>query len=132
LHRVDGGSEGIDLAGETGYHNRADGLHVGNGARAMAFDIKFDSTALEELRDIRVFDRRRIEQAIEEQLTHEPGVATRNRKPIVEGQAPFSHALTLWELRIGDFRVFYNVIEDVVFVRAIRAKPPHKTTEQVL
>ncbi len=98
----------------------------------MPFHIEFDPPALEELREIRVFDRRRIEQAIEEQLTYEPGVATRNRKPIVEGQASFSHALTLWELRVGDFRVFYNVIEDVVFVRTIRAKPPHKTTEQVL
>jgi mRNA-degrading endonuclease RelE of RelBE toxin-antitoxin system len=98
----------------------------------MPFNIEFDPLALEDLRDVRVFDRRRIEQAIGEQLTHEPGVATRDRKPIVEGQASFSHGLTLWELCVGDFRVFYNVIEDVVVVRAIRAKPPHKTTEQVL
>jgi hypothetical protein len=35
-------------------------------------------------------------------------------------------------LRVGDLRVIYHVDEDVVHVRAIRAKPPHQTTEQVL
>ena|SRR5579883_2281274 len=97
----------------------------------MPFEIIIDPPALEELKRIRVFDRRRIIQAIEEQLTHEPDVATRNRKPLAEVQADFSHDLPLWELRVGDFRVFYN-IEDAVFVRAIRDKPPHQTTERVL
>jgi hypothetical protein len=69
---------------------------------------------------------------MKEQLTHEPTVVTRNRKLLIEVQASFSHDLPLWELRVGDFRVFYNVEEDVVFVRAIRAEPPHQTTERVL
>jgi mRNA-degrading endonuclease RelE of RelBE toxin-antitoxin system len=98
----------------------------------MPFRIEIDPSALEELGSFRVFDRRRVAQAIEEQLTHQPEVATRNRKLLAEVQATFSHDLPLWELRVGDFRDFYNVIEDVVFVRAIRAKPPHQTTEQVL
>jgi mRNA-degrading endonuclease RelE of RelBE toxin-antitoxin system len=97
----------------------------------MPFEIIIDPPALEELRSIRVFDRRRIIQAIEEQPRHEPDVITRNRKPLAEVQADFSHDLPLWQLRVGDFRVFYN-IEDVVLVRAIRSKAPHQTTEQVL
>ena len=41
---------------------------------------------------------------------------------------------TVWELRIGEFRVFYDVNEEtaLVTVRAIRQKPPHKTTEEIL
>jgi mRNA-degrading endonuclease RelE of RelBE toxin-antitoxin system len=98
----------------------------------MPFTVTIDPTALAELESIRAFDRRRVVQAMKEQLTHEPAVVTRNRKLLIEVQASFSHDLPLWELRVGDFRVFYNVEEDVVFVRAIRAKPPHQTTEQVL
>ena len=98
----------------------------------MPFKIEFDPPALEELRDIRVFDRRRIEQAIDEQLTHEPTGRSRNRKMLAGVQSPLASELPLWELRVGDFRVFYNVIEDIVVIRAIRAKPPHQTSEQVV
>ena len=36
----------------------------------------------------------------------------------------------IWQLRIGDHRVFYDVDEGErrVFVRAVRRKPPHRTT----
>jgi hypothetical protein len=54
VHRVDGGPEGIDLAKETGYQNRPDGLQVGDGVRTMPFNIEFDPPALEELREIRL------------------------------------------------------------------------------
>jgi hypothetical protein len=46
--------------------------------------------------------------------------------------SPPASDLPLWELRVGDFRVLYHVVEDVVFIRAVRAKRPHQTTEQVL
>jgi mRNA-degrading endonuclease RelE of RelBE toxin-antitoxin system len=98
----------------------------------MAFTIKIDPSALAELESIRVFDRKRIVQAIKEQLMHEPAVVTRTRKVLIEVQASFSHDLPLWELRVGDFRVFYNVEDEIVAIRAIRAKPPHQTTDQVL
>ena len=65
-------------------------------------------------------------------MTHEPNVMTRNRKSLGEFGAPLSQGLPLWELRVGEFRVLYHIVEDVVLVRAIRAKPPHQTTEQVL
>jgi mRNA-degrading endonuclease RelE of RelBE toxin-antitoxin system len=98
----------------------------------MRVDIEFDASAFEELESIRVFDRRRIAQAIEEQLRYEPTGSTRHRKLLVGVQLPPFGDLPLWELRVGDFRVLYHVVEDVVFVRTIRAKPPHQTTEQVL
>lgn len=98
----------------------------------MPFHIEMDRTALNELESIRAFDRRRIVDSIEEQLRHEPTASTRNRKMLAGIQLPLAAELPLWELRVGDFRVLYQVIEDVVFVRAIRTKPPHQTTEQVL
>ena len=44
------------------------------------------------------------------------------------------HMDPVWELRIGEYRVFYDVDEQasLVMVRAIRHKPPHKTTEEIL
>jgi mRNA-degrading endonuclease RelE of RelBE toxin-antitoxin system len=37
-------------------------------------------------------------------------------------------------LRVGNFRVFYDVDEagQTVFIRAVREKPPHAETEDVL
>jgi mRNA-degrading endonuclease RelE of RelBE toxin-antitoxin system len=98
----------------------------------VAFAIKIVPSALRELEEIRVFDRRRLIQAIEEQLTHEPTATTRNRKHLPDLDPPFDCEPPVWELRVGDYRVFYDVDDDTVFVRAIRAKLPHQTTEQSL
>ena len=49
-----------------------------------------------------------IRQKIEEQLTHEPDVKTRNRKPVRQPAAFRAE----WELRFGlnnRFRVFYQI-----------------------
>jgi mRNA-degrading endonuclease RelE of RelBE toxin-antitoxin system len=47
---------------------------------------------------------------------------------------PWEHAQPVWELRVDEFRVFYDVDEgaSLVTVRAIRHKPAHKTTEEIL
>jgi mRNA-degrading endonuclease RelE of RelBE toxin-antitoxin system len=98
----------------------------------MAFIIKIVPSALKELDDIRAFERRRIVDAIEQQLTHEPTATTRNRKELPDLQPSFDCEPPIWELRVGDYRVFYDVGEDVVFIRAVRMKPPHQTTGQAL
>jgi mRNA-degrading endonuclease RelE of RelBE toxin-antitoxin system len=52
-----------------------------------------------------------IREAIEDQLFFEPGVETRNRKPL--GQ-PAAHEAT-WEIRFGPdnrFRVLYQIVEE--------------------
>ena len=103
-----------------------------NGVRVMAFVIKIVPSALKEPENIRAFDRRKIVQAIEEQLTHEPTSTTRNRKILPDLEPPFDCEPPIWQLRVGDYRVFYDVDEDLVFVRAIRVKQPHQTTEQSL
>ncbi len=100
----------------------------------MAFAVQIMPSALEELKVIRVFYRRQIAQAIDDQLQHQPKSPTRNRKVLQVTQATFAFEPPLWELRIGDFRVFYNVDEhkQTVYVRAIREKPSRATTEEVV
>lgn len=46
--------------------------------------------------------------AVDEQLTHQPAVPTRNRKRLRP------NALATWELRVGNLRVYYEVIGGVI------------------
>jgi mRNA-degrading endonuclease RelE of RelBE toxin-antitoxin system len=100
----------------------------------VGFAVEIVPSALEELKAVRAFDRRRIADAIGEQLSHQPTVATRNRKLLVVSEASFVFEPPLWELRVGDFRVFYDVDDEksVVYVRAVREKPPHSVSEEIL
>ena len=47
---------------------------------------------------------------------------------------PWQHEPPVWELRVDEYRVFYDVDQEGsrVTVRAIRHKPPHTTTEEIL
>lgn len=100
----------------------------------MSFDVQIVPSAVEELKAIQVFYRRQIATAIEAQLMHQPTVATKHRKRLQNVEPSFEYEPPLWELRVGEFRVFYDVDEASasVFVRAIREKPPHAATERVL
>ncbi len=82
----------------------------------------------------RAYDRRTILDEIENQLSAEPGVETRHRKILAGLVLPFEAVPPIWQLAVGDFRVFYDVNEDdkIVVVRAVRRKPPHATTEEIL
>jgi mRNA-degrading endonuclease RelE of RelBE toxin-antitoxin system len=98
------------------------------------FTIEFSKGALEDLAGVRPFDRRRILAAIETRLGHMPTSESRNRKQLRSLVPPFEAVPPIWELRVGDYRVFYDVDEDVrrVYVRAIRRKPPYRRTEGIL
>jgi mRNA-degrading endonuclease RelE of RelBE toxin-antitoxin system len=98
----------------------------------MAFAIKFLGSAAAELKALRVFDQRRIAEEIEKQLRDQPAVATRNRKCLFGFTPSFEHDPPIWELRVGDFRVFYDVDEEgQVKVRAVREKAHGQTTEDI-
>lgn len=73
-------------------------------------------------------------EGIQHKLAYEPTRPTKHVKRLVKLLPPFEHVAPIWQLRIGDFRVFYDVndAEETVLVRAIRRKPAHMTTEQVL
>ncbi|MGH2725676.1 MAG: type II toxin-antitoxin system RelE family toxin [Actinomycetota bacterium] len=98
------------------------------------FEIRFAVDVERDLRGIKAPDRRRILDTLEEQLSHEPNLETKNRKILVNLTPPFETVPPVWELRIGDYRAFYDVDEEqeVVYVRAVRRKSPHKTTEEIL
>ncbi len=98
------------------------------------FAVEFSEDALEDLTGVRPFDRRRILAAIETQLGDVPIRESRNRKQLRGLVPPFEAVPPIWELRVGDYRVFYDVDEEEhrVYVRAIRRKLPHRRTEEIL
>lgn len=75
------------------------------------YKIEFTSSAREDLKALRKFEQVEVLEGIETQLHHEPTVETRNRKRLEPND------VAEWELRIGRFRVFYNVEEQVKIVR---------------
>ena len=91
--------------------------------RRLTYTLVF---APETIAHLRAIDRRYhglIRKSIEEQLAHNPGQATRNRKPLEE-PAQFGAA---WELRFGPSnrcRVLYQVdaFKQMVWVLAIGIK----------
>ena len=98
------------------------------------FTIEYAEGVVEDLAAIRAFDRRQLLDRIEEQLTDEPTTETRNKKILVGLTPPWDHEPPVWELRVGEYRVFYDVedAEGRVSVRAVRRKRPHETTEDIL
>ena len=98
------------------------------------YKIKYSEDVADDLARLRVDQRSRILDRIEVQLKHEPTKQTRNRKILVGLAPPWEHMDPIWELRIAAYRVFYDVDEaaSTVVIRAIRHKPPHKTTEEIL
>jgi mRNA-degrading endonuclease RelE of RelBE toxin-antitoxin system len=100
----------------------------------MAYEIFIHEIGEEELRQLRTFDRVRVLDEIAEQLMHQPTLANRRRKCLENLSPSFEHAPPIWELRVGAFRVFYDVDDESkqVHVRAIREKPPDRTTEQIV
>lgn len=85
----------------------------------MPFHISYSPDAEDHLRSLTARERAIILQMVDKQLLHQPTVAMRNRKPMRD------NPLAFWELRIGDFRVYYDVVEDpeqVVHIRAVGVK----------
>jgi mRNA-degrading endonuclease RelE of RelBE toxin-antitoxin system len=84
----------------------------------MAFEIEFSSDCERQLGRLTARDRNIILDTIEQQLVHEPTVPTRHRKLLRE------NPLADWELRVGEYRVFYSVDQSqaVVMIFAIGVK----------
>src|SRR5688500_11705212 len=67
------------------------------------FAVLFTESALEDIASFRKREQATIFDRIEEQLSDEPNVETRNRKKLRPNQ------VAEWELRIDAQRVFYDV-----------------------
>lgn len=74
------------------------------------YEIEFTPEALEDLKSLRKFEQKEVIEGIEAQLRYEPTVETRNRKKLRPND------VAEWELRIGKFRVFYNIEVEVLIV----------------
>ena len=75
------------------------------------FDIRFSDGVAEDLMAVPAHQRPRILNRIDVQLSQQPSNQTRNRKPLIGLIPPWEHIAPVWELRIGDYRVFYDVDE---------------------
>jgi len=84
----------------------------------MRFDIEYSPDAVSQLQQLRRFDQVAVADAVEKALKHEPSAPSRHRKRMR------SKIISTWELRIGDFRVYYDVDDQrrLVEVRAIGIK----------
>ena len=98
------------------------------------YDIQVASGAEQELKRLSVFHRNTIIDAMERNLMHEPTRISRNRKMLMGLVPPWKAEPPVWELRVGDYRVFYDIAEkeQVVYIRAIRKKPANQTTRDIL
>jgi len=70
------------------------------------FVIKFTDQAIADLKLLKKAERRSVMRELETKLIKEPTVETRNRKMLRPNQ------LAEWELRFGNFRIFYDVDQD--------------------
>ena len=84
----------------------------------MAFAIEYSLPAREQLKGFRKRDQQIIVDEVDIQLTHEPDRPTRRRKRLEQ------NPIAPWALRVGDFRVFYDVNPDdqLVVVLAVGRK----------
>ena len=80
----------------------------------MAYIVEFARSVKEHLRFLSADQRSRVLVGIEKHLLREPMRETRNRKPLRP------NPIAPWELRLGELRVFYDVVlGDRHFVRVL-------------
>ncbi len=98
------------------------------------FEIRFAKGVEKDLDKISAYYSTQILDGIRSQLIHAPDAPTRNRKILVNLIPPWEAIPPIWQLQIGQYRVFYDVshADQVVFVRAVRRKPPGSRTEDIL
>ena len=76
----------------------------------MTYEIEFSEDSERQLATFSSRDRRHLLDSIETQLSHEPTSPTKHRKLLRP------NPVAAWELRVGDFRVFYNVEQQRILV----------------
>ena len=90
------------------------------------YEVKYQPAAAAELNALRVFDRVGVLDAIEKNLKLAPMAVTGKKKLLELGDGEF-----IRQLRVGDYRVFYDVDEEesLVIVRHVRRKGTRTTGE---
>jgi mRNA-degrading endonuclease RelE of RelBE toxin-antitoxin system len=75
------------------------------------YEIEYTAEAVDDLKLFRKFEQRYISDHVDEQLLQEPAIETRNRKKLRPNE------VAEYELRLGKFRVFYDVDERLKTVK---------------
>lgn len=72
----------------------------------MKFTIRLTESAIEDLDFFRKNEGKVLAEGIALFLADDANIETKRRRPLRPNQ------IATWELRIGDYRVFYDVVED--------------------
>jgi|SRR6267378_704270 len=82
------------------------------------FQIAYTDSALDDISTFRKNEQTTIFDKVDQQLIYQPDVITRNRKRLRPNDT------AQWELRIDDFRVFYDIDfdEEKVEVKVVGLK----------
>jgi len=83
----------------------------------MRYEIELSPEAIEDLRKLKAHIRTSVRDAIEEHLRHEPTKISKSRIKRLKGLSK-----PQYRLRVGEVRVFYDVMVDRVQVLAIILK----------
>jgi len=98
------------------------------------YAIRFALSIVKDLKRLSPYHRNVILEAITTRLSHEPTSPAKHRRLLVNLIPPWDVVPPVWELRVGEFRVLYDVsrTERTVHVRAIRKKLSGKRTKEIL
>ncbi|SRR6266849_3270179 len=83
----------------------------------MPYEVKYSDEAVEDLKKLRAFDHTAILDQIEQVLMVNPTLESKARVKLLRQPAPAQ-----FRLRVGDFRVFYDVQGEVVQIIRILSK----------
>jgi mRNA-degrading endonuclease RelE of RelBE toxin-antitoxin system len=84
----------------------------------MPYEIELTDDSKRDIQALRSFDRRKVLDAIERHLRHEPTKESQSRiKRLRELARP------QYRLRVDDIRIFYDIVGEVVEIIAVVAKP---------
>ncbi|MBC8871975.1 MAG: type II toxin-antitoxin system RelE/ParE family toxin [Planctomycetes bacterium] len=83
----------------------------------MPIEIVYSDEAVEDLKDLRAFDRSAILDQIEQFLAVNPTLESKAKVKRLKEPAP-----TQYRLRVGEYRVFYDVEEQTVSVFRVLSK----------
>src|SRR5215207_8048930 len=84
----------------------------------MPYEIELTEDSKRDIQALRSFERRKVLDAIERHLCHEPSKESQSRiKRLRELARP------QYRLRVDDIRVFYDIVDEIVAIIAVVAKP---------
>lgn len=93
-------------------------------AKRKPYRIEYSPEAMDHLEGLTARQSTAVLDIVFRQLSHQPTTATRNRKLLR------ANDLAPWELRIGDLRVYYEVVgpKRVVLIKGVGVKDRQRVT----